>query len=100
MYTTRKSYLNNGTDAEWEFLLPYLSLMREDAPQRQYPLRDLLNAIRYVVGAVDGYPPFCGIDTRKRIGIGSHTQKSSDALEGSLSGDGRISQPTPTWPPR
>ena len=49
MITTRKSYPSDVTDAEWEFLLPYLSLMREDAPQREYLLRDLFNAIRYVV---------------------------------------------------
>jgi transposase len=49
MNTTRKSYPSDVTDAEWEFLLPYLTLMREDAPQREYPLRDLFNAIRYVV---------------------------------------------------
>src|SRR5262249_20376727 len=49
MNTARKSYPSDVTDAEWEFLLPYLSLMREDAPQREYPLRDLFNALRYVV---------------------------------------------------
>jgi len=37
------------SDAEWEFLLPYLTLMREDAPQREHPLRELFNALRYVV---------------------------------------------------
>jgi transposase len=49
MNTTRKSYPSDVTDAEWEFLLPYLSLIGEDAPQREYPLRDLFDAIRYVV---------------------------------------------------
>lgn len=49
MSTTRKSYPSDVTDGEWEFLVPYLSLMREDAPQREYPLRELFNAIRYVV---------------------------------------------------
>ncbi len=49
MNTTRKAYHSDVSDAEWEFLLPYLSLMREDAPQREYPLRDLFNALRYVV---------------------------------------------------
>jgi transposase len=49
MNTTRKSYPSDVSDAEWEFLLPYLMLMREDAPQREYSLRDLFNAIRYVV---------------------------------------------------
>ncbi len=49
MSTTPKTYPSGVSDAEWEFLLPYLTLMREDAPQREYPLRDLFNAIRYVV---------------------------------------------------
>jgi transposase len=49
MSTTRKSYPSDVTDDEWEYLLPYLTLMREDAPQREYPLRDLYNALRYVV---------------------------------------------------
>ena len=49
MSTTRKSYPSDVTDAEWEFLLPYLTLMREDAPQREYELRELFDALRYVV---------------------------------------------------
>ena len=49
MSTTRKSYPSDVTDAEWEFVVPYLTLMREDAPQRGYPLRELFNAVRYVV---------------------------------------------------
>ena len=49
MNTTRKSYPSDVTDAEWEFVLPYVALMREDAPQRVYALRDMFNAVRYVV---------------------------------------------------
>jgi transposase len=49
MSTTRKGYPSDVSDAEWEFLVPYLSLMRDDAPQRTYPLRELFNALRYVV---------------------------------------------------
>ncbi len=49
MNATRKSYPSDVTDAEWEFLLPYLTLMREDASQREYALRDRFNALRYVV---------------------------------------------------
>jgi transposase len=51
MNTTRMSYPSDVSDAEWEFLVPYLTLMREDAPQREYSLRDLFNAVRYVVKA-------------------------------------------------
>src|SRR3954451_3046610 len=49
MSTAGKSYPSDVTDVEWEFLLPYLTLMREDAPQREYALRDLFNAMHYVV---------------------------------------------------
>ena len=49
MNTTRRPYSTDVSDAEWEFLLPYLTLMRQDAPQRRYPPRDLFNAARYVV---------------------------------------------------
>jgi transposase len=49
MNATRKSYPSDVTDAEWEFLLPYLTLMREDAPQREYTLRELFDALRYVI---------------------------------------------------
>ena len=48
MNTTRKSYPSDVSDAEWEFLAPFLALMREDAPQREYSMRDLFNALRYV----------------------------------------------------
>ena len=49
MSTPRKSYPSDVSGAEWEFLVPYLTLMREDAPQRDYSLRDVFDALRYVV---------------------------------------------------
>src|SRR6187200_1910320 len=49
MNTTRKSYPSDVSDPEWEFLLPYLTLMREDAPQRGHDMREVFNAVRYVV---------------------------------------------------
>jgi len=49
MSRTRKSYPSDVSDAEWEFLVPYLTLMREDAPQRGHALRDVFDAVRYVV---------------------------------------------------
>ena len=49
MSTTRKSYPSDASDAEWEFLVPYLTLMRQDAPQRTHDMREVFNAIRYVV---------------------------------------------------
>src|SRR5581483_8807338 len=49
MKPTRKSYPSDVSDAEWEFLQPYLTLMRADAPQRAHDLREVFNAVRYVV---------------------------------------------------
>ena len=46
MSPIRKSYPSDVTDSEWEFLIPYLTLMREDAPQRDYSLRDQFDALR------------------------------------------------------
>ncbi len=46
---TRKAYPSDCSDAEWEFVAPYLTLMKDDAPQRNYPLREVYNALRYVM---------------------------------------------------
>jgi transposase len=45
----RKPYPSDVTDEEWAFVAPYLTLMREDAPQREYDLREVFNGVRYVV---------------------------------------------------
>src|SRR4051812_1267756 len=45
----RKPYPSDVTDEEWAFVAPYLTLMREDAPQREHALREVFNALRYVV---------------------------------------------------
>lgn len=44
----RKPYPSDVSDEEWAFVAPYLTLMREDAPQRQYSLREVFNASRYL----------------------------------------------------
>lgn len=46
---TRKSYPSDVSDEEWAFVAPYLTLMREDAPQREYPLREVYNGLRYIL---------------------------------------------------
>ncbi len=47
----RKAYPTDVTDDEWAFVSPYLTLMREDAEQRTYSLRDVFNALRWIVRA-------------------------------------------------
>jgi len=46
---SRKPYPSDVSDEEWAFMAPYLTLMREDAPQREYSLREVYNAARWVV---------------------------------------------------
>jgi transposase len=45
----RRTYPSDVSDEEWDFLTPYLTLMREDAPQREHSLREIFNALRWVV---------------------------------------------------
>ena len=47
----RKPYPSDVSDDEWAFVAPYLTLMREDAPQRQHNLREIFNGARWVVRA-------------------------------------------------
>lgn len=48
---TRKPYPSDVSDEEWEFVAPYLALVREDAPQREHDLREVFNGLRWVARA-------------------------------------------------
>ena len=48
---SRKVYPTDVSDEEWAFAAPYLTLLRENAAQRLYPLRELFDAVRYMVKA-------------------------------------------------
>ena len=45
----RKPYPTDVSDEEWAFVAPYLTLMNEAAPQRRHDLREVLNALRWIV---------------------------------------------------
>ncbi len=47
----RKPYPTDVTDEEWAFVAPYLTLMDEHAPQRRHDLREVFNALRWIVRA-------------------------------------------------
>lgn len=47
----RKPYPSDVSDEEWAFVAPYLTLVREDAPQRKHDLREMFNALRWIVRA-------------------------------------------------
>ncbi len=45
----RSAYPSDVSDDEWAFVAPYLTLMRLDAPQREPDLREVFNALRWLV---------------------------------------------------
>jgi transposase len=47
----RKIYPSDVKDEEWAFVAPYLTLMSEDAPQRDYSLREVFNGLRWIIRA-------------------------------------------------
>jgi len=40
----RQRYPSDVSDDEWAFVAPYLTLMKEDAPQRDHALQEVFNA--------------------------------------------------------
>ncbi len=48
---SKTDYASDVSDEEWAFCAPYLTLMKENAPQREYSMRGLFNAVRYMVRA-------------------------------------------------
>lgn len=49
MEPCRKSYPSDVSDEEWSLIVPYLTLQREDAGQREHSLREVFNGLRYIV---------------------------------------------------
>ena len=47
----RQAYPSDVSDEEWAFAAPYLTLMNEDGPQREYELREVFNGLRWLVRA-------------------------------------------------
>ena len=75
----RKPYPTDVSDDEWAFVAPYLSLMTDAAPQRRHDLREVFNALRWIVhtGAPwrylpDDLPPWPAVyrQTRRWLAAG------------------------------
>ncbi len=56
----RKPYPTDVSDEEWHFAAPYLTSMSKDAPQRRYELREMFNALRWIVRAIWRSMPWGG----------------------------------------
>jgi len=100
---SRTPYDSDVSDDEWAFLVPYLTLMREDAPQRKHPLRELFNGLRDIArtGLQWRYmphdlPPWHAVydQTRRWIDAGVFETIVADLRELIRIGEGRAAQPT------
>jgi len=47
--THRDAYPSDVSDEEWALVAPYLTLMKDDAPQRDWELREVFNGLRWIV---------------------------------------------------
>jgi transposase len=69
----RKPYPTDVSDDEWAFAAPYLALVREDALQRRHDLREVFNALRWIVRAGSpwrllptNFPPWAAVYQQAR----------------------------------
>lgn len=101
----RKPYPTDVSDDEWAFVAPYLSLMTAEAPQRRHELREVFNALRWIVhtGAPWRYLYLPGDfplweavyqQTRRWLEAGVFETMTHDLRELLRWADGRTAQPS------
>jgi transposase len=100
---THEPYPSDVSDPEWEFVLPYLCLLPEDAAQRVHNLRDIFDGLRWLVrsGAPWRYlpkdfPPWAMVyqQTRRWLAAGSFEAIVHDLRAVLRFADGRGPEPT------
>ena len=99
----RKGYPSDVSDDEWAFVAPYLTLMREDAPQREHDLREVFNGSRWLVRAGAGWrmlphdlPPWAAVyqQTQRWLKAGVFEAIVHDLRELLRLAHGRHAQPS------
>jgi transposase len=100
---TRKPYPTDVSDDEWAFVAPYLALIRQDAPQRTHELREVFNALRWIVrsGAPwrmlpHDFPPWEAVyqQTQRWLATGCFEAMVHDLRALLRLAEGRASEPT------
>jgi transposase len=103
MSTPRKPYPSDVTDDEWAFVAPYLTLMDPEAPQRRHDLREVFNALRWLVrtGSQWRYlphdlPPWAAVyqQAQRWLAAGCFEAIADDLRVMLRLADGRNPQPT------
>ena len=100
---TRKAYPSDVNDEEWAFTVGYLTLMTEDAPQREYALREVFNGLRWLIRAgapwrmmPNDLPPWAVVyqQTQRWLKAGVFESMAHDLRAVLRLADGRQRQPT------
>jgi len=100
---SRKPYPTDVSDEEWSFAEPYLALMTQDAPQREHSLREVFNALRWLVRAgapwrllPNDFPPWEAVyqQTRRWLEAGCFEHMVSDLRSMIRVAQGRQGQPS------
>jgi transposase len=99
----RKGYPSDVSDDEWAFVAPYLTLMREDAPQREHALREVFNGLRYIIRTgmqwrmmPNDLPPWHAVyqQTQRWVKAGVFEEMVHDLRMLMREIDGRMQQPS------
>ena len=71
--SSRKPYPSDVSDEEWALVAPYLTLLPEDSRQRRHSLREVFNAMRWMVRAgapwrliPHEFPPWAAVHQQAR----------------------------------
>lgn len=100
---SRKPYPTDVSDDEWAFVVPYLTLMTEAAPQREHDLREVFNALRWLARAGAGwrmiptnFPPWAAVyqQWRRWLKAGVFEAMVHDLRAILRRAEGRASAPT------
>lgn len=103
MSNRRKAYPSDASDDEWSLVVPYLTLMREDAAQREHSLRELFNGLRYVIrygiawrAMPNDLPPWSAVyqQTQRWLAAGCFETLAQDLRAVLRLAAGRTAEPT------
>jgi transposase len=101
----KKRYPSDVEDAEWEFIAPYLARISPESPQRKHNLREVFNALRYLVRTgvpwrylPDTFPPWEAVyqQTQRWIAAQCFEQVVDDLRMLLREAQGRDADPTRT----
>lgn len=100
---THQPYPSDVSDAEWQFVAPYLCLLPEDAGQRVHNLRDIFDALRWMARSgspwrylPNDFPPWAAVyqQTRRWIDAGCFEAVVHDLRAVLRFAEGRNPEPT------